>query len=72
MVGLEPAPLVLMEGDEVVIEFEGAIDEAPMTVPPPSPEPFIAEPMLPRGAVVYDGGYTLGGTRRPRGWNPYR
>lgn len=75
VIGLEPAPLVLMEGDEVTIEFEGAIDEAPMTVPPSSPEPvepFVEEPMLPQGPVVYDGGYTLGGTRRPRGWNPYR
>ena len=73
VVGLEPAELVLMEGDEVTIEFEGAIDEAPITVPPPSPEPFVPlEPMLPQGPVVNDGGYTLGGTRRPRGWNRWR
>ncbi len=84
----EPADLVLMEGDEVEIEFEQALDyvvpSAPIAPPIPSalePEPFDpngsvlpAEPSLPPTAQ----GHILGGqptrARLPDGrpWNPWR
>jgi len=86
VVGLEPTPLVLMQGDEVAIDFEEALDNvgpAPAPAPAPSPAPGPApaeEPsdsqMLPP-QIVSDGGYQLGGASRPRGtdgrsWNPWR
>lgn len=68
VVGLEPTALVLMQGDEVAIEFDEAVD----AVPAPTPQlatALPAEPMLP---VINDGGYKLGGTRRTAGWNPWK
>ena len=67
VVGLEPTALVLMQGDEVAIEFDEAVDAVPTPVAPTPVEP--AEPMLP---IINDGGYKLGGTRRTPGWNPWK
>jgi len=67
VVGLEPTALVLMQGDEVAIEFDEAVDAIPVE-PEPEPEP-VSEPMLP---IINDGGYKLGGVQRVPGWNPYR
>lgn len=68
----EPADLVIMEGDEVAIEFEEATD----AVRPP-PLPF--EPMAPMVAAPesLSQGHVLGGQTRPRlpdgrAWNPWR
>jgi len=79
VIALEPTPLVLMQGDEVAIEFEEALDSittapAPTPVPEPEPEP---EPEPAPATFVSDGGYQLGGISRPRGtdgrsWNPWR
>jgi len=64
----EPASVVLMQGDEVAIEFE---QEMPMTVP--VPEPFEEGPVIPVSALF---GRILGGANRVgadgRPWNPYR
>jgi hypothetical protein len=66
----EPASIVLMQGDEVAIEFE---QEMPMPVPVPVPEPFEEGPVIPVSALF---GRTLGGANRVsadgRPWNPYR
>ena len=67
VVGLEPTALALMQGDEVAIEFDEAVDAVPVAPPPTPVEP--AEPMLP---IINDGGYKLGGTRRTPGWNPWK
>ena len=84
----EPANLVLMQGDEVALEFEEALDgaaEAQGGSPPPleEPEPFVEEPMIPEalsGHVVSGhvlGGHVLGGEPSKRmadgrAWNPWR
>jgi hypothetical protein len=66
----EPASIVLMQGDEVAIEFE---QEMPMPVPVPVPEPFEEGPVIPVSALF---GRALGGANRVsadgRPWNPYR
>jgi hypothetical protein len=71
VVGLEPTALVLMQGDEVTIEFDEAVDAIPAEPEPQPPvsEPLVSEPMLP---IINDGGYKLGGVQRVPGWNPYR
>ena len=85
VVKTEPAELVLMEGDEVALEFEAALDEAPMAyeppataplmtapMPPPTEEPFDTDSMIPTALPVPPVGNVLGGTVRPKGWNPWR
>ena len=76
---LEPAELVLCNGDEVVIEFEEAVDQfdgrRPPTPPPPPPEVLV--PMVSAdGPPPPSEGQRLGGvTRRMpdgRAWNPWR
>ena len=66
----EPASIVLMQGDEVEIEFE---QEAPITIPMPEPEAFEDGPVIPISAVL---GRVLGGESRRaadgRPWNPWR
>ncbi len=77
IVSLEPAELVLCNGDEVVIEFEEAVDRfdgrRPPTPPPPPPAEILV-PMIPADAPAQ--GQRLGGvTRRMpdgRAWNPWR
>jgi hypothetical protein len=78
VVKTEPANVVLMQGDEVAIEFMEAMDEAPMSYMSsptslPQEEFKESEPMVPTALVapeqktmVYDGGYTLGGATKPR------
>ena len=82
IVSLEPANVVLMEGEEVEIEFEEALDAAPVVVPRradtpiPQEEPFLNE-MLPSNEPPKITGDMLGGvTHAPlpdgRPWNPWR
>lgn len=80
VVRCEPADLVLMEGDEVAIEFEQALDyvepapqpSAPtsgaLAAPAPTqPEPFETESMLPSAEPPpQPQGHILGGVNRPR------
>ena len=76
----EPANLVLAEGDEVVMEFEAALDAPPEPSPrPDTPIPIHEEPvsmssMLPE--PVEKPGVVLGGEERlmpdGRRWNPWR
>jgi len=84
IIGLEPANVVLMEGEEVSIEFEGALDEAPFDVEPiPEPPQIVrtsmpfSDEMLPVEIEEGLAGIQLGGTvREPlpdgRRWNPWR
>jgi hypothetical protein len=79
VISLEPANIVLMQGDEVAIMFEHAADlPAPLVYRPivnrASDDTSILPPVIP---IVNDGGYTLGGTQRPnlpdgRKWNHWR
>ena len=67
----EPASIVLMQGDEVAIEFE---QELPITIPVLSePEAFEDGPIIPVSAMF---GRVLGGAARVsengRPWNPWR
>jgi len=75
----EPADLVIMEGDEVAIEFEEALDAAAQALdaatqaPKPKPLPYEpmaqTEPMVPSGpepAAPVPQGNILGGQARPR------
>ena len=71
VVGLEPTALALMQGDEVVIEFDEAVDAVPVA-PPPTPQAPTSEPAEPMLPIINDGGYKLGGTRRTPGWNPWK
>jgi hypothetical protein len=72
VVSLEPANTVLMNGDEVSIEFDTVEDPVPVR---PNPEPFDdTVPILPSVAPV---GNLLGGISRStlpdgRAWNPWR
>jgi len=84
VVQTEPANIVLMQGDEVVLEFEGALDGAPIAYEPtvelPS-QPSLADfgaNMIPTIVIppVVEG-QVLGGTTRERlpdgrAWNPWR
>jgi len=87
IVALEPANVVLMEGEEVEIEFEEALDAFPPRPPTPfAPEPPMivreqmpfSEEMLPPSPVEEPpAGVVLGGMRRKpladgRPWNPWR
>ena len=76
----EPASVVLMEGDEVVMEFEEALDgaaeaQAPIVTPAPAPIDD-TEPMIPMMPLAEPVGQVLGGTTRRmtdgRPWNPWR
>jgi hypothetical protein len=68
VVGLEPTALVLMQGDEVAIEFDEAVDAIPLE-PEPVPEALEGPTqMLPS----INSGQKLGGVQRAAGWNPYR
>lgn len=85
VVELEPANIVLAEGEEVAIEFEAALDapvvEEPVERPDtPIPESAFAsmvpEPVVAAPTVFVGEGRTTGGTNRytadGRPWNPYR
>ena len=83
VVDLEPATIVLAQGDEVEIEFETALD-APVEVPrpdtpiPKSPFEEVVDfsSMVSTPAATTVEGRTLGGTNRytadGRPWNPHR
>jgi len=75
---LEPANVVLADGEEVVMEFEAALDVPPEPVARPDtpiPESAFAS-MIPEVVPVLTGGRRLGGTNRVtadgRAWNPHR
>jgi hypothetical protein len=81
VIDVEPANIVLAHGEEVIMEFEAALDQPPDPVPRPDtpvpdcsfasmlPEPV---PLVPTIGV----GRTTGGTNRytadGRPWNPHR
>lgn len=76
---LEPADVVLLDADEVIVEFEEAADQWDGRRPP-TPVPAEIEPMVTvrdtSGSQI-QGGTVLGGgplRRMPdgRAWNPYR
>lgn len=80
VVDLEPANIVLADGEEVVMEFEAALDQPPEEPPrPDTPIPdsgfasMIADPIPVVGPAT---GRRLGGTNRVtadgRPWNPYK
>jgi hypothetical protein len=80
----EPANRVLMEGDEVALEFEEALDAAmaaPLPPRPGTPVPLSPEqldgPVVSVAAAAEPEGHRLGGTTRNRladgrAWNPWR
>lgn len=78
IIALEPASVVLMEGDEVAIEFEKAFN-APVDTPKTTtsmPVDFDDAPMI-SIPVANDSGHVLGGVNVPprpdgRRWNPWR
>jgi hypothetical protein len=83
VVETEPADCILMQGDEVAIEFDKALDFAePQTEPVPEPSAPLAQEsfdaLIPVAPVVpVPAGHTLGGVSRPVGpdgkrWNPWR
>jgi hypothetical protein len=79
VVELEPANIVLADGEEVVMEFEAALDAPPEPVErPATPVPEVKfGPMLPEPTpAVAPTGRTTGGTNRytadGRPWNPHR
>jgi len=81
VVDLEPANIVLADGEEVVIEFEAALDAVPEPIERPgTPIPDINfASMIPEpNPTMITGGRRLGGTTRVtvtadgRPWNPYR
>lgn len=79
---LEPAEIVLLDGDEVEIQFESSEGGAPPVAPVPLTSESVTEsfdemiPSDPVTTVIADGGYTLGGTTKPmvngKPWNPWR
>ena len=66
VVGAEPASVVLCEGDEVAIEFEGAVDS--IMPPPPLPEPVYVPAPEEEEDIPQPQGHILGGTRRENPW----
>jgi len=82
VVGLEPANIVLLEGEEVAIEFEEAMDAIPSTVVAPvapverAPTPFpdavlpIQDPPIITGEIL--GGKMHAPLADGRPWNPWR
>ena len=84
----EPANVVLLEGDEIVFEFEEALDSVPVATPeppvatlPPSVEstllPLLSPPPPVNTPFTSGQGERLGGTYHPplpdgRPWNPWR
>lgn len=70
----EPANIVLAQGDEVVMEFEEALDTVAPTPRPDTPIPDIFDEIDPPPVVPV--GETLGGASRimpdGRKWNPWR
>lgn len=79
VVSLEPATNVLLQGDEVAIEFERTDDvPAPLVYKQNRNETSEDTSILPEVLpIINSGGYTLGGTQRPnlpdgRKWNHWR
>lgn len=77
VVDLEPATIVLAQGDEVEIEFDTAVDAVrPDTPIPKSPFEEVDFSSMISTTTVQAQGRTLGGTNRytadGRPWNPYR
>jgi hypothetical protein len=79
VVELEPANIVLADGEEVVMEFEAALDQPPDPVERPDtpiPESDFASMIPEANPTIITGGRRLGGTNRVtadgRPWNPHR
>jgi hypothetical protein len=85
VIELEPASVVLCEGDEVLLEFVESLESLPR---PPTPYPFESTPTLlepsapfvepsapfvePSAPVIEPSAPTLGGVRHETRYNPWR
>jgi len=79
VVDLEPANVVLADGEEVVMEFETALDHVPEPIARPGtpiPDSTFASMIPEANPTIITGGRRLGGVNRVtadgRPWNPYR
>jgi hypothetical protein len=77
IIHLEPASIVLMEGDEVEIEFEKSFNQPEVPKKVSTVEVDFDSPILPSISIPTDNGNTLGGLEPPRApdgrrWNPWR
>ena len=76
VIHLEPATIVLMEGNEIAIEFEKSFNEPEAVKNTSMMDIDFDSPMIPLGLPPVDGGHVLGGTSVPRlpdgrRWNPW-
>uniref|UniRef100_A0A6C0D7R2 Uncharacterized protein n=1 Tax=viral metagenome TaxID=1070528 RepID=A0A6C0D7R2_9ZZZZ len=75
--GVEPASVVLCQGDEVELEFDYSLIEEPVARPPSPyphdlmPETLIPEPFVPENSSIPSGS-TLGGEKKQERYNPWR
>jgi len=77
IIHLEPASIVLMEGDEVEIEFEKSFNQPEVSKKTSNVEVDFDSPILPTISIPTYTGHTLGGVEPPRApdgrrWNPWR
>ena len=66
IITLEPASIVLMQGDEIAIEFEKSFNEPVAQTAPVKVEVDFDAPIIPAKESIVDGGYVLGETSQPR------
>lgn len=68
----EPASVVLCQGDEVALDFDCSLIEAPIARPPsPYPHNLMPEVLIPEN-VVESSGTLLGGEKKQERFNPWR
>ena len=82
IIDIEPANVVLLEGEEIVIEFEEALDSVPAVAAAPAERPLTPFPdeipfLYAPSEIPEVPGVPLGGVTRPplpdgRPWNPWR
>ena len=73
---VEPASVVLCQGDDVELEFDYSLIEEPVVSRPPSPYPFEALPTIlypeAEGETLPETHQVLGGIKREERFNPWR
>lgn len=73
VITLEPANIVLCQGDDVSLEFVKDTPPISTTARPPTPYPELPELLIPPSAPEVDQPTnTLGGTKREERYNPWR